>query len=280
MFFTPIPQTEEYQKHEELIRGRELGELHPYLFPFADGKYFTVEDMEDLLCIQVTMYPLERLHYLPSNSRVRKEILSNLAKDPDVRKYNYQLMLYEYFMRYEMEAIKNLSKQQGEFTIISFYTGNYEKFRQHYNPPEILDMVIKTHNELKNIVENSKLNIKGLSDNDNSPLVIDLFSFLYMDEKEITNTLKQNQSKNLTIRVWNKEAAVKFSNFFPEGFIDEDGNSIPVCNDADWWKEELKKLGYKVNNIVSDSIFTGFDLEKKEANEPAPDNAIVNINFT
>jgi hypothetical protein len=269
MFFTPIPGTEEYEKYKPLISGKEMGDLHPYIFPFADSKFFSVNDMEDLLSLHISRHPLQRLDYLQKNSKVRSYILKKLSEDIDMRRFSYQLMLYENFMSYEFDFFNKILGETGPTkTIISFYMENFEKFSEDYQQKEKIENEKIIHNNFKNLITENNIKIASRNDPikpiDKIPNLIDLFSFLYTGISEIKNMLNDNTIENLVIRVWSKDAITKYPNFFPHGLADDSRNAIPVCKDTGWWHELFKKLDYSIGGVTAGLVFTIFQIKKEK----------------
>ncbi len=79
MPFTPIPGTAEYEKFKHLIKGKDLEDLHPFLFPFAGGD-FDADDMIHLCCFNNNSYEdyFNTVTLLPDDSAVKGIVASKI----------------------------------------------------------------------------------------------------------------------------------------------------------------------------------------------------------
>lgn len=84
MPFTPIPGTEEYTRYQDLITHKDLSELHPLLFPFAD-KGISYEEMEELYSFSEQINPLYIMEFIQSTS-IKKAVINIINESPELKR--------------------------------------------------------------------------------------------------------------------------------------------------------------------------------------------------
>ncbi len=95
MPFTPIPQTQEYEKYKHLIQDKGLEELHPLLFPFADIEvpYEVLEEVY-MLCEEINpIYAYQFSETLPVRSFIKRKLTSDIAL-LKITRSNFIIMQY------------------------------------------------------------------------------------------------------------------------------------------------------------------------------------------
>jgi hypothetical protein len=240
MFFTPIPSTEEYNNHKDLIKDKKLEELHPYLFPFA-GKTYSVKDMEDLLTLQISIHPLERIEYLDDDSNIKQYILDHLIKNKKLRKFSIQNILYSSMEQKEIKSIKTYLKNINT-DIVHYYIKDFEKFQQDYQADSVIEKQWNNHELFKSFVKELKTNnIKIKSEYDKNTK-IDLFTPLYLTKSELSKYLGDLPDK-IILRFWSNKR--KISNKLKAKGIPE---IIPKFS-KDKVKELFENHNYKINQI-------------------------------
>ncbi len=92
--FTPIPKTKEFIRNEKLIAGKDLEELHLYLFPFASEK-LPVRVLRQLLFFKNRDDPLRLIASTKFDKEIEDKLIPMLLSSDKIMKRYYEMKFDE-----------------------------------------------------------------------------------------------------------------------------------------------------------------------------------------
>lgn len=270
-FYTPIPRTREYENYKGMITHKTLGELHPYLWPFA-GPTFSVEDMEDFLRVHFSIHPLARFDSLPLDSEVRKKLLHLLKEDFEVREYSYQIKLNHLLTTEDADELAREHGQTGNDglrkLIIHPLMRDFERYQEDYAPIEQITTENKANAAMVRSAE--ELEKRGIEFTDRLPetggyaSITDYWGLLIRTRSECRAYLTRmgelfDREGTAVVRVWDGRALKTHISFFPWHATDENSD-VPVVMSVDEWTAMLRETGFETKQSIADLPYLDIEI--------------------